>query len=1175
MDGTDKTTIGVPDTYYFDENNKKYVLVMYGTRKDSTSKLENDIKDAITKSKLNTLEIKEIICCHTSSNIPVEKDRNLRKLANPIELKLIGIDTISQDLLRPFYQDLTNEYLNITKGTEQVWRWNQFIDIHDKSKTNAPLTNDFIGEKETIKKIIDNLTTKSIVLLAGKSGTGKTRLAIEVCKLLTQDANILCVKSNFQPLYEDIKNCLDEKRLNYLFLDDINIISDFDAIIALLNLSEYDNKIKIIMTVRDYASSSIEEKLLPYKYIKENITLKEDNEIKQVIKKIYTELNPITQEKIIKLSRGNTRIAVLATKMFQDQGYYSFDESIGILRNYYNKVISDSNLTPDQLKTLYAIAFLQKARIQDEGTTSKILKLLNINFEVFCSSIKLLHAKELCDIYNHEVTQIADQSLRDYLLYQMIIEKKEVDIVDIFSNLYPQCSIKIIDMLNSIFLIDFSKDTRKFITKKIETVWGKTIKSQEFAIQFSQQFAILIPLKFISFLYDLIDKIQSISSFNFTQLDFDNKKNYRKISDEIINSLCSLSNSSEFEKAIKLLIMYIKKKPEIIMDAYFAIINYFEIDLGQLNPYGKWTKTIELLGEQANNSYIMNLLIINVFEEFLKFRNSKTFASDKKDFTITSYDLPNKQVLIDIRTRIWKILAEIYNHSSDASIIKVIEKLLRNYPVYEIKNGYSKTISSDLKFIEKNFFRNNDILSIRQENIISHIRTNAQHLHVNYIPWKAVTLSKKQEVYNILTSQDIKGLGEDYNQKVIQREKQIKNFFNPQTMEELKETFNIITAFQSDELIKNHKIDNAIKIIFQVSDIERQSMYLEALLSTEYANYVPYTKDVYFGALNTEKVTTILNKIGDEIEDDWNLTNLLRHNKLSSNKLNLMILLLKKDNIKGLQLHNCIEFSPYIKENPIILKLLIKKYRKGKLKSTFFIYPNMKKYDYTKLVQLIADISILQELYLDGLNYEIDKDGEILNELIKYEGFPYQFLLNLSSNDSKIDVSSLHKQLNLIWKTVDGEKAIKNYISQLMQEDRIFYVGLNEIVKELFRNITSQKITFLENELKSTTDFQNIKSIMCIVNEVLPFEKQISFFNILKENEIKFEDFCQLNILPLSEKWSDSKVPLLEKYLPFIDTLINIFDDFDFIKHTEYLIKIRDDIYLQIDKELLSKYMEA
>lgn len=74
MDGTDKTTRGVPDTYYFDSESKSYILIMYGTRKDATANLETDIREAIEKTKVDEKDIKEIICCHTSLLFFMEED---------------------------------------------------------------------------------------------------------------------------------------------------------------------------------------------------------------------------------------------------------------------------------------------------------------------------------------------------------------------------------------------------------------------------------------------------------------------------------------------------------------------------------------------------------------------------------------------------------------------------------------------------------------------------------------------------------------------------------------------------------------------------------------------------------------------------------------------------------------------------------------------------------------------------------------------------------------------------------------------------------------------------------------------------------------------------------------------------------------------------------------------
>lgn len=151
MEGTDKTTKGIPDTYFFDDEQNSYILIMYGTRKDSTAKLESDIIEAIEKTKIDKKDIQEIICCHTSSNLTIRKDKELKKLADSIKLTLIGIDTLSHDLLQLKYQDIVKDFLGIIESTEQVWNIEQFISIHDKSKTNAPLDTSILMKPGKLK----------------------------------------------------------------------------------------------------------------------------------------------------------------------------------------------------------------------------------------------------------------------------------------------------------------------------------------------------------------------------------------------------------------------------------------------------------------------------------------------------------------------------------------------------------------------------------------------------------------------------------------------------------------------------------------------------------------------------------------------------------------------------------------------------------------------------------------------------------------------------------------------------------------------------------------------------------------------------------------------------------------------------------------------------------------
>ncbi|EKZ0114102.1 hypothetical protein Q1H99_002768, partial [Enterococcus faecalis] len=382
MEGTDKTTKGIPDTYFFDNQINRYVLVMYGTRADSTAKLEIDIKEAIEKTKISKKDIQEIICCHTSSNLTVAKDKELRELAGSIELTLIGIDTLSHDLLQFKYQDITKEFLGIIESTEQVWNIEQFISIHDKSKTNAPLNTPYINEADTIEELIEEINDHQILLLSGVPGTGKTRLAIEVCKKLPIDSNIICVKSNSMPVYQDIKDALDNNRVNYLLLDDANTITNFDAIVSLLSLEEYEQRLKLIITVRDYALSGIINQLEPFKTKIQKVTLMSDKQIESLINSI-NKVSASNLRKIMKLSHNNPRIAVIAAIMTKEKNYEFIDNGKEVLGSYYNQIIKENSLSPNEKISLFILSFKNKLNLTDKESLEELLKFFKIDLDSF------------------------------------------------------------------------------------------------------------------------------------------------------------------------------------------------------------------------------------------------------------------------------------------------------------------------------------------------------------------------------------------------------------------------------------------------------------------------------------------------------------------------------------------------------------------------------------------------------------------------------------------------------------------------------------------------------------------------------------------------------------------------------------------------------------------------
>lgn len=113
---------------------------MYGSHLDSYSKIEKDILDCLDNNKINIPKekIQKIICGHISTNIHIDQFEKLKKSANIEEILLIGIDTLSHDLLIN-YHTLTKDYLGIDVDTGQVLSNNDFVTIYDKNKTSSPL----------------------------------------------------------------------------------------------------------------------------------------------------------------------------------------------------------------------------------------------------------------------------------------------------------------------------------------------------------------------------------------------------------------------------------------------------------------------------------------------------------------------------------------------------------------------------------------------------------------------------------------------------------------------------------------------------------------------------------------------------------------------------------------------------------------------------------------------------------------------------------------------------------------------------------------------------------------------------------------------------------------------------------------------------------------------------
>lgn len=111
---------------------------------------------------------------------------------------------------------------------------------------------------------------------------------------------------------------------------------------------------------------------------------------------------------------------------------------------------------------------------------------------------------------------------------------------------------------------------------------------------------------------------------------------------------------------------------------------------------------VNILKSFSTKGRVFELLCVNIAEEFLRLNGSK-WTQEEGNLAITNYHLVDSIELRDLRKSILKLLATIYP-LCDSDIRQAIEKLLMNFPISEINEGFSDMIQIELCIFRKQFF---------------------------------------------------------------------------------------------------------------------------------------------------------------------------------------------------------------------------------------------------------------------------------------------------------------------------------------------------------------------------------------------------------------------------------------------------------------------------------------
>lgn len=1157
-EGTNKTTIGIPDSYNINENGT-YSLLMYGTvGKKSISKLESDIKDAYSESKtgISQDKIKEIICFHTNTNIKPGDYTRLTTLYNDIIIELIDVESMAHDVCEK-YQSLASDYLQIPIDTNQISDIDNFIKRYDKFSVNSPLSLEYIERREK-QEIINNINnTEQLLLITGKPGIGKTKIAIEICRYFEIKENLccLCIRPNGKDIYDDIKTTLENNKDYLVFIDDINNLHQIQSFIDCIIINENKN-IKIVATIRDYLLSGILNKLNNYSINANVYTLNkmEDTNIIKILESSFNIKNKSWQQQILKISNGNPRIAIMASQSVLDGKTKSLNSILDVFKNYYDRTIEENKLSKFQMKLLFYISLLSPFSIENEEIKTTLETMGVYDIEEY----KNLRDLELIEFYNNEVIKISDQNFANYIIYKYLVELKEIKISDLLIKIFPKFIQKFINAINMINELFFSEEGLEYIIREINTVWEKDEYKDD-------------NLFFKSFHNINIPKTLTIieSKINVEkQVDIPQEIKYNDnvyMNNEILEILADIKSSDYSEIAFKLLISYLMKRPDLYNEICKNIKESWLMK--EQNPNFKLeTNIILILFDKYNEKNEYTNLIKLILTKLLKYCLETEFHISKqgKDFrtlnllTITLQPCEN---IFQFRKFLFDIFIKIY--IDDPTYIS----LLMDYSIWPHEDEQIDIIKNDFQMLEKELFHKWENPSISQCKVLNFIEKMCKKRNISVT--KSIKNYKQNNEYNILRIFE----KYDYDKENIE----LNELLIKSSLVEYEFFFKILKKVENDKIkVDDWKIQNSIALLFKYIINNKYEIFNEVFkYFLKYDCPFKSYPDYLFLIDNKDEVIDLL--IKSNSNSKFFFLSFLLNSFVDEKYLHIVKTFLKEQqkfkNKYTLNLSSIVSYSMYDSS-------LIENYAKEILDlnelGLIVSYTNSLTDNFEeiqKIYNAFSNKDILEHLYLKSIDSHIDYKGYMGFLLVKNNcNFFRQIIKNKGVNrTSKID-----NIIENLWKDGNSDEIILNIYNEIL-DSQFGYLDLHYLFNYSNNDIKEMQNTWLKKYIESNNnDKEKIKSIFYTICERDKESKEELILFLLEVND-DIEIFESISLFSHSESWNHSRIPLIESKIEFLKILkdeILIKSDVKYISHIDHINSMIDWYKNDIKKTKTEEYLD-
>lgn len=1187
---TNKPTKGTPDAYVLTEDGK-YILINYGSvSSHPADKIKADILSCFITAKLSLEKgkIKKIICGYCSTNIHIEQFSSIKQLIEGVEIELIGIDTLSHDLAL-IYPHIAKNQLGVEIDTNQFFDIEDFVKAYDANGINAPIDCVFLHRKDEIDATSNSIHNNSVTILTGSSGIGKTRLAVEACRVQEHKGyKVYCIRSNGNLLYEDIKFYIDNPGKYMLFLDDANMVVSLDNVLQTLLTRPAEYEIKILITVRDYARERVIATVSKYTAPKViEIGKLTDEEIKDVLKTDLGILNPDYLEKISKIANGNARLAFLAGIRSVDEGYQAIHNAEDIFRNYYGRIINEANLTKNDVIILFLITVAGPVKGEENQLYTDLKKRYGAEIKED-EIVEKLYYLELVDWFKKEITKVSDQSLGNYIVYYVLFEKRWISMEDLIAIAFPRYKNKAIYALNTIMDIFNSEDVAYYLENSIISAWDNAPDGQD--MEYLEAFYQVNTDKALCIIKKKIEQEKKCENFDMHSFDLDSKKNYHNISTKEIEILGGFKYTESFNDSIELLVSYFEKRPDLIMDFYFVICDRLLYDkYSWKNDYKNENVLLDRLWETTNEgeNYNFSILYIHVAQYALKTEISYTEeVRNCRAFNIVRIMISFNEEIALLRNKIWRNMGIMRAKKEYRELINGILSEV-HFNGLDEKNSIAY-LQSDFDTIFAEVIKKDNI-DFFDARIIDRYREVASQ--VNSPIDERYLISERNHdfrLYRILAREYLLGRTVEEDEKI--RKANIAAEFDSYSLENYTDLFKTCNFLQ-DTIDESDlwSLSSGLDIVFELLEAN-PDFYLD-VIEEYFKSNAPFRLNGYrqvnflLSTLGYKKTYDLLNGVEYRGKDTW---------------LSLIWKCINESDITDMVVH---DYKNYLErnfggDNPIVPSpILLVRYgerdnglrnsiiksivKKARLSAEFLKYA-YRDDDIKVILELFKDdFETLSQIYMNALelNAHIDYDGKLFIKIFEQRPIIWKEYVDWVKKHTCRDKCE-QKIFELIWFTENWQECIKYAYTVLIEDNRAFF--FREYPIQLIFGRTKQESSVCKNRKKqwlldslheNWMDVSKSSKLVDVVVNVMPYWKLDFILEYLKYNQ-NVEDFKKIDLFPMSASWSGSEVPLIIDKIQFLQSLKEKLKGVAYIEHREHIDECRRNLEAYKRKVELSEYIE-